>query len=242
MWLMAWLTSSGETECTAAAGRLGKCTHGLPTFPPSLLWLCRRYLTGHTTRGVWSSYFLVQVPAIIVERIGELTDLLEPLLLGLRAGGTICNGSAHDLHILPAPVLEHTSERTCLALLQVMCYVQALAGCCFPFAAPPDSPQQHAFAGSAAVLAQLKRRKIMVPALLRMAYTVGFETLSAQVRFWLGDVELSAMQGPPVAVRLPCLTGNGHTLSACGLDSTAPLFRPPPRSVCRVSGTHVIAR
>lgn len=35
-----------------------------------------------------------------------------------------------------------------------------------------------------AVLAQLKRRKIMVPALLRMAYTVGFETLSAQVRIW----------------------------------------------------------
>lgn len=28
-----------------------------------------RYLTGHTTYGVWSSYFLVQVPAIIVERI-----------------------------------------------------------------------------------------------------------------------------------------------------------------------------
>ena len=94
MWLMAWLASSGETECTAAAGRLGKCTHGLPTFPPSLLWLCRRYLTGHTTRGVWSSYFLVQVPAIIVERIGELSGLLEPLLLkgwSSRAGGMACN-------------------------------------------------------------------------------------------------------------------------------------------------------
>ncbi len=31
-----------------------------------------------------------------------------------------------------------------------------------------------------AVLAQLKRRRIMVPSLLRMAYTVGFETLTAQ--------------------------------------------------------------
>jgi hypothetical protein len=61
------------------------------------------YLTGRTTRGVWSSYFLVQVPAIILERI---------------------------------------------------------------------------------VLAQLKRRKIMVPALLRIAYTVGFETLTAQYLFF----------------------------------------------------------
>lgn len=42
-------------------------------------------------------------------------------------------------------------------------------------------PHPHAAPARFAVLAQLKRRKIMMPSLLRMAYTVGFETLTAQV-------------------------------------------------------------
>ena len=58
------------------------------------------------------------------------------------------------------------------------------------------------------MLAQLKRRKIMVPALLRMAYTVGFETLSAQASAGYTNVKGAVRASRPACA--PCCALFAH--------------------------------
>ena len=111
-----------------------------------------RHLTGRTSRGVWLSYFLAQVPAIALERLGA-----PPVWIG-----GLGQGLPHRLQLLPlgrqaSRVLEPSaasSSRAC----------------------PPPAPGR-----CPAVLAWLKRRRVVLPTLPRILATVAFETWTAQV-------------------------------------------------------------
>lgn len=111
-----------------------------------------RHLTGRTSRGVWLSFFLAQVPAIALERLGA-----PPVWIG-----GLGQGLPHRPQLLP---LGRRASR-------VLGPSAASSSRPCPPPAPGDCP---------AVLAWLKRRRVVLPALPRILTTVAFETWTAQV-------------------------------------------------------------